>query len=329
MRCVQGKHRRKQWDAFLSYAGEDRKDVVEPLAQMLTDGGLKIWLGYQELHVGDRLLARINEGMTLSRFGIVLLSPSFFQKSWPKAELDGIFTLDQSGLCKLLPVWHDLALDDVRRHSPMLASRVAAETTDGLPHVATLLFDEIARARKVGVQTRRKRMISIQQCRETYVSGIEFSTKEVADLIGISTKRLYEWHDRRWGGTEGGGSHKTIRYSINNLLVITALHHWTINGVKVDDRIAGLTFYAVRAARVPFILICVTGQRPAVFTAEPEDILEALTGTPASVIYDPEKLLLEIFRLYFPRFQPPLPLAIGERIGDVAPNVPADLGRLF
>jgi hypothetical protein len=31
------------WDAFISYASEDREDVVKPLVKILSDYGLKIW----------------------------------------------------------------------------------------------------------------------------------------------------------------------------------------------------------------------------------------------------------------------------------------------
>lgn len=188
--------------------------------------------------------------MRLSRFGIVVLSQFFFSKSWPQTELDGIFTLDQSGRCKLLPVWHDVTVDDIRRYSPMLASRVAVDTVSGIEHVAARLFDEIARTRKAGLRTQRKRMIAVQHCREVFTSGLELSAKEVANLVGIWPDRIYAWHSRRWGGTEGGGSGQVIRYSITNVLVVAALHQWAANGVKIGDGIAGRTYYAVLNGRL-------------------------------------------------------------------------------
>lgn len=84
---------RRNWDAFLSYAGEDKTDVVQPLTTMLSDGALKIWVGYRELRIGDSLVGRISEGLRHSRYGIVVLSPSFFKKPWPKTELDAILPL--------------------------------------------------------------------------------------------------------------------------------------------------------------------------------------------------------------------------------------------
>lgn len=176
-----------------------------------------------------------------------------------------------------------MTLEDVNEHSPLLASRVAAETSDGIDQVATKLFDEIAKTRQAGVKTHRKRMLAIQKSRESFGSDIIFSPKEVTDLLGVRMATLRTWHDRRWGATTG--SWPNVSYAVHNLLIIAALHHWSINRLKLSDGIAGRLHYAIRAARVPFVAICITGDIPWVRTADPDGLLEALTGAPAALIY--------------------------------------------
>ena len=56
-----------------------------------------MWLDRFELRVGDSLRERIDESLAQSRFGIVILSPSFLAKGWPKRELNGLFALEESG----------------------------------------------------------------------------------------------------------------------------------------------------------------------------------------------------------------------------------------
>ena len=85
----------KRWDVFISHASEDKTEVAAPLANALRRGGVKVWLDRQELRIGDSLREKIDEGLSESRFGIVILSPHFFQKGWPKRELNGLMALEE------------------------------------------------------------------------------------------------------------------------------------------------------------------------------------------------------------------------------------------
>ena len=69
-----------QYDVFISYASEDRKDVVAPLTRVLKQRGITFWLDKIELTLGDSLRRNIDDGLRRSRFGVVVLSPSFFAK---------------------------------------------------------------------------------------------------------------------------------------------------------------------------------------------------------------------------------------------------------
>jgi TIR domain len=53
--------------------------------------------------------ASIDDGLRRSRYGVVILSPDFFRKGWPKEELDGLVTRQTSeGRKVILPVWHNV-----------------------------------------------------------------------------------------------------------------------------------------------------------------------------------------------------------------------------
>jgi hypothetical protein len=70
------------YDVFLSYAGEDR-EIAEELALALRDTGFNVWYDKFQLRAGDQFLARINEGLTNSRYGLLLISEAFLAKRWP------------------------------------------------------------------------------------------------------------------------------------------------------------------------------------------------------------------------------------------------------
>lgn len=80
--------RRKKWDVFVSYAAEDA-NIAQPVAETLQREGFTVWYDRFILTVGDSLLAKIDEGLARSRYGVVILSHNFFKEAWPKKELDG------------------------------------------------------------------------------------------------------------------------------------------------------------------------------------------------------------------------------------------------
>lgn len=131
------------WDAFISHASEDHKEVVIPLADLLTSSGLKIWLDKGEIFVGDSLREKIDEGLAGSQFGIVILSHNFFSKDWPRAELDGLFSREIGGEKVILPVWHNISLEEIKRYSPLIAGKFAVSTSDGLSRVAKQILSAI------------------------------------------------------------------------------------------------------------------------------------------------------------------------------------------
>jgi TIR domain-containing protein len=124
-----------RWDIFMSHASEDKQEVAEPLAVMLGQQRLQIWFDKFTLTVGDSLRRKIDEGLAQSRFGLVILSKSFFQKEWPQKELDGLVAREDGKEKRILPVWHNITKQEILSFSPMLADRLAVSTSTGLPKV--------------------------------------------------------------------------------------------------------------------------------------------------------------------------------------------------
>lgn len=129
----------KEWDVFISHASEDKPAVVEPLARELSDvHGLKVWYDRWMLKLGDSLRQKIDEGLSFSQYGVVILSPDFFTKGWPKLELDGLFMIEMANGNKkvILPIIHNMTNDQVRGYSPLVASKMSINTKVGIPEIA-------------------------------------------------------------------------------------------------------------------------------------------------------------------------------------------------
>ena len=120
----------REFDVFISHASEEKEILVRPLAEALRARGLAVWFDEFELKVGDSLRRKIDAGIARSRFGLVVLSNSFFAKGWPAYELDGLVSRAVDGSQVLLPIWHEISKDEVMCQSPSLADKVALRTSD-------------------------------------------------------------------------------------------------------------------------------------------------------------------------------------------------------
>ena len=134
----------REYDVFISHASEDKDAVVRPLAHALSGGGLKVWYDEFELRIGDSLRRKIDNGLAHSRFGVVVLSRSFFAKGWTNYELDGLVTRTISGEQILLPIWHEITKQELINYSPSLADKVARSTgTHTIDEIAKEIIDVI------------------------------------------------------------------------------------------------------------------------------------------------------------------------------------------
>lgn len=118
----------RTWDVFVSHAHEDLEAVARPLASALKERGVSCWLDAFELRIGDSLRRRIDQGITSSRFGVVILSPAFIAKGWTQYELDGLVTRTVAGEQNLLPIWHSISKEELLAYSPSLVDKVALST---------------------------------------------------------------------------------------------------------------------------------------------------------------------------------------------------------
>lgn len=115
-------------DVFISHASEDKDSFVRPLATELMNLGFDVWYDESTLKVGDSLRQKIDQGLAASRYGVVVLSESFFAKNWSQYELNGLVAKEMHGGKVILPIWHKVSKDKVLSFSPTLADKIALNT---------------------------------------------------------------------------------------------------------------------------------------------------------------------------------------------------------
>lgn len=157
----------EKWDLFISYASEDRDDVAEPLAALLSACGLKVWYDQRELKLGDSLRRKIDEGLSRCRHGVVILSPSFFGKHYANRELAGLAQREVDGSNVILPIWYNVTDKEVRGYSAPLADRIAARWEEGPFAVVSRILEvarpELVEEAKKDFETAQKKILPLPE----------------------------------------------------------------------------------------------------------------------------------------------------------------------
>ena len=120
----------EQFDVFVSHATEDKETFVDEFVEELKKQGLRVWYDTDKLQWGDSMRAKIDRGLSKSKYGVVVLSPNYIaeHKYWTKAELNGLFQVETVNGKTILPIWHNLTKKQVVEYSPIIADRKAMTT---------------------------------------------------------------------------------------------------------------------------------------------------------------------------------------------------------
>jgi hypothetical protein len=138
----------ERWDFFICHASEDKEAIAKPLADTLRGRGMAVWYDEFSLSLGDSLRESIDHGLANSRFGIVILSHRFFEKHWPRQELNGLAAREVRGAKVILPVWHKVGFKEVQEFSLTLADKVAVSTDLGLEDVVQKILGAATRKKQ-------------------------------------------------------------------------------------------------------------------------------------------------------------------------------------
>jgi len=92
-------------DIFICHASEDKPTIIKPLLAALDKEGITYWCDEVEINWGESISGKINEGLRISRFVMVILSSYFLSKNWPQRELNSAINTESStGEIKVLPL---------------------------------------------------------------------------------------------------------------------------------------------------------------------------------------------------------------------------------
>ncbi|HEU5146193.1 MAG TPA: toll/interleukin-1 receptor domain-containing protein, partial [Chryseosolibacter sp.] len=132
-----------EYDAFISHAVEDKIPIANELCAKLESAGLRIWYSGKELGVGDSIEKTIEKGLHRSRYGIVILSPTYLAKNWTIREFYTLLAKEIEEQKVILPVLYNVTVDDLKNKDLLMADRFAVNADRGLDFVVSKLVSEI------------------------------------------------------------------------------------------------------------------------------------------------------------------------------------------
>lgn len=134
-----------EFDFFISHAYEDKESFVDEFVKELRELDLKVWYDDTNIPWGRSLREEIDKGLRNSKYGIVILSPSYIEegKYWTKKELNGLFQKESIDKGKIVPVWYDLNKSDVYNYSPMISDMKALTSANFTPSEMATEFKKI------------------------------------------------------------------------------------------------------------------------------------------------------------------------------------------
>ena len=109
-------------DVFLSFAGEQREDVVKPLRKALENEEVTVWMDHFNIAPGQNWQRKIQEAMEKARYIVIVVSRESLQKEWPRRELDKAVRLGLVEQERVIPVLVGLQPDDTRVQSEWIGS---------------------------------------------------------------------------------------------------------------------------------------------------------------------------------------------------------------
>jgi len=141
-------------DVFICHAREDKPSVIRPLIEALKAAHISYWLDEVEIKWGASITEKVNEGLTRSRYVMVVLSRAFITKHWPKRELNSMLNIEaSSGEVKILPllVGTEEEKNSILRELPLLNDKLYLTWNNNAQEIVNHLSACLSRSE--GVET--------------------------------------------------------------------------------------------------------------------------------------------------------------------------------
>jgi hypothetical protein len=144
---------------FISHASEDKESWAKPLQIELEELGCQVWIDDEQIEVGDNLIQQLNQGLRESKYIVAIISRSWLQKKWSKAEGNAALyqtitrTINDSH-GRILPIRHGITQEALASEVPLLGPVLTLSTETPVRRLAAALVRAVSRPeQRAGART--------------------------------------------------------------------------------------------------------------------------------------------------------------------------------
>ena len=125
-------------DLFICHASDDKDRYIRPLIKYLRSKQVTMWYDEAEIRWGDSIVRKVNEGLRISKFVLVVLSKKTISKKWQNSEIESSLNIEfNSGMTRVLPlvIGNKEEIVEILSHYPILASKLYIDYSRGLDFI--------------------------------------------------------------------------------------------------------------------------------------------------------------------------------------------------
>ncbi|KIY22540.1 toll/interleukin-1 receptor domain-containing protein [Mesobacillus subterraneus] len=139
-----------EFDVFLSHSSLDKEIFVTELSEKLSEKGLNVFEDVKVFKIGQSQTDMMNMGILNSRFVVAFLSPNFIKSGWSDYEFKSFLNREiNEKRIIILPVWHDVSVEDVRQYNPYLVDKFALSTNKfTIDDIVEHIFDVVSMSKE-------------------------------------------------------------------------------------------------------------------------------------------------------------------------------------
>ena len=106
-----------KYDVFVSHAHANKESIAAKLQASFKKLGISVFYDTDSIEWGDDWAQKIKDGLANSRFGVIIISKDFYDRTWTEKELKSLLVRqNDNGENVILPILFNTDIDELKAH---------------------------------------------------------------------------------------------------------------------------------------------------------------------------------------------------------------------
>lgn len=107
----------EKYDVFVSHAHADKESIATALRTSFKKLGIRVFYDTDSIEWGDDWAQKIKDGLANCRFGVIIISKDFYDRTWTEKELKSLLVRQNNdGENVILPILFNTDIDELKSH---------------------------------------------------------------------------------------------------------------------------------------------------------------------------------------------------------------------